>query len=102
RSHYLISHAMVVGDGKPFIAVIITLEAESLEKWRERLGKPADATIASLRDDPDLTAEIQGAVDEANKAVSRAESIRKFWILDTDFTQESGQLSAKMGIRRNV
>jgi long-chain acyl-CoA synthetase len=102
RSHYLISYAMVVGDGKPFIAVIITLDAEALEAWRERLGKPADATIASLRDDPDLTAEIQGAVDEANKAVSRAEAIRKFWILDTDFTQESGQLSAKMGIRRNV
>jgi long-chain acyl-CoA synthetase len=102
RSHYLVSQAMVVGDGKPFIAVLVTLDAETLEGWRERRGKPADATIASLRDDPDLVAEIQSAVDDANKAVSRAESIRKFRILDTDFTQESGQLSAKMGIRRNV
>jgi hypothetical protein len=102
RSHYLVSQAMVVGDGKPFIAVLVTLDAETLEGWRERRGKPADATIASLRDDPDLVAEIQSAVDDANKAVSRAESIRKFRILDTDFTQESGQLSAKMGIRRSV
>jgi long-chain acyl-CoA synthetase len=102
RSHALISQAMVVGDGKPFIAALITLDAEALEPWKERHGKPVDATVASLRDDPDLAAEVQSAVDEANKAVSRAESIRKFRILDTDFTQESGQLSAKMGIRRNV
>jgi long-chain acyl-CoA synthetase len=102
RSHALISQAMVVGDGKPFIAALITLDDEALEPWKEKHGKPADATVASLRADPDLVAEVQGAVDEANKTVSRAESIRKFRILDTDFTQESGQLSAKMGIRRNV
>jgi long-chain acyl-CoA synthetase len=98
RSHYLVSQAMVVGDGKPFIAALITLDAEALEPWRERNGKQA----RSLRDDPDLVAEVQNAVDDANKAVSRAESIRKFRILDVDFTQEAGQLSAKMGIRRSV
>jgi long-chain acyl-CoA synthetase len=87
-----------VGDGKPFIAALITLDAEALEPWRERNGKQA----GSLRDDPDLVAEVQNAVDDANKAVSRAESIRKFRILDVDFTQEAGQLSAKMGIRRSV
>jgi long-chain acyl-CoA synthetase len=102
RGHFLISQAMVVGDSKPFIAALITLDAEAIEPWKERHGKPADATIASLRDDPDLIAEIQTAVDDANKAVSRAESIRKFRILEVDFTQESGQLSAKMGIRRSV
>jgi long-chain acyl-CoA synthetase len=102
RSHYLVSQAMVVGDGRPFVAALITLDAEALPTWRERHGKPADASIASLRDDPALIAEVQGAVDEANKAVSRAESIRKFRVLDVDFTQENGQLSAKMGIRRNV
>ena len=58
--------------------------------------------ISSLRDDPDLVEEIQAAVDEANQAVSRAESIRQFRILDDDFTQESGQLSAKLGIRRSA
>jgi long-chain acyl-CoA synthetase len=102
RSHALISQTMVVGDGKPYIAALVTLDAEALGPWKERHGKPADATIASLRDDPALLAEVQSAVDDANKAVSRAESIRKFRILDGDFTQESGQLSAKLGIRRSV
>jgi long-chain acyl-CoA synthetase len=102
RSHALISQTMVVGDGRPYIAALVTLDAEALEPWKERHGKPAEATIASLRDDPDLVGAIQEAVDEANQAVSRAESIRRFRILPVDFTQESGQLSVKMGIRRSV
>ena len=102
RSHGLISQCMVVGDGKPFVAALITLDTEAFEQWKERHDKPADATIASLRDDPDLIADVQHAVDDANQAVSRAESIRKFRILDVDFTQESGQLSVKLGIRRSV
>jgi long-chain acyl-CoA synthetase len=102
RSHALVSQAMVVGDGRPFVAALITLDAETFGPWKERNGKPADATIASLRDDPDLVAAVQAAIDDANKAVSRAESIRKFRILDGDFTQEAGQLSVKLGIRRSV
>jgi long-chain acyl-CoA synthetase len=102
RSHSLISQCMVVGDGKPFVAALITLDPEAFELWKERNGKPADATIAALRDDPDLGAAVQNAVDDANQAVSRAESIRKFRILDGDFTQEAGQLSVKLGIRRSV
>ena len=102
RSHALISQCMVVGDGRPFVAVLVTLDAEAFELWKGRNGKPADATIASLRDDPDLVAAVQAAVDDANLAVSRPESIRKFRILDVDFTQEAGQLSVKLGIRRNV
>ncbi len=102
RSHALISQTMVVGDGRPFVGALITLDPEALGAWNARHGKPADATIASLRDDPELLADVQAAVDDANKAVSRAESIRKFRILDGDFTQENGQLSAKLGIRRSV
>jgi long-chain acyl-CoA synthetase len=102
RSHALISQAMVVGDNRPYVAALITLDAEALGPWKKAHGKPADATIASLREDPDLVAEVQAAVDDANKAVSRAESIRKFRILDGDFTQESGQLTVKLGIRRSV
>jgi long-chain acyl-CoA synthetase len=102
RSHALISQTMVVGDGRPYVAALITLDAEALGPWKERHGKPADATVASLREDPDLLADVQAAVDDANKAVSRAESIRKFRILDGDFTQESGQLTVKLGIRRSV
>ena len=102
RSHALISQCMVVGDGKPFVAALITLDPEALGPWKERHGKPADATIASLRDDPELVADVQAAVDDANLAVSRAESIRKFRILEVDFTQEAGQLTVKLGIRRSV
>ncbi len=102
RSHALVSQCMVVGDGKPFIAALLTLDPEVLGPWKESNGKPADATIASLRDDPDLVAAVQAAVDDANQAVSRAESIRKFRILDVDFTQEAGQLTVKLGIRRSV
>ena len=102
RSHGLISQCMVVGDAKPFVAALITLDPEAFELWKERHGKPADATIAALRDDPDLVAAVQNAVDDANQAVSLAESIRKFRILDVDFTQEAGQLSVKLGIRRSV
>ena len=102
RMHALISQCMVVGDGRPFIGVLITIDPEVFGPWKARHSKPADATVADLRDDPDLTAEIQEAVDDANKAVSRAEAIKKFRILDVDFTQEDGHLSAKLGIKRNV
>ena len=102
RMHSLISQCMVVGDGRPFVGVLITLDPDTFGPWKDRHGKPAGATAADLRDDPDLNAEIQSAVDEANKAVSRAESIRKFRLLAGDFTQEQGQLSAKLGIKRSV
>jgi long-chain acyl-CoA synthetase len=102
RSHALISQCMVVGDGKPYVAVLITLDEEALGPWKEKFGKPADAPVSAIKDEPELIAEIQAAIDDANKAVSRAESIRKFRILDVDFTQEAGQLSAKLGIRRSV
>jgi long-chain acyl-CoA synthetase len=102
RASGLVSQAMVVGDGRPYVAALITLDAEAVEQWKKLHGKPAGATIASLREDPDLLAAVQAAVDDANQAVSRAESIRRFRILDVDFTQEAGQLSAKLGIRRSV
>lgn len=102
RSHLIISQCMVVGDGRPFIGALITIDAEAFGPWKEQHGKPAAATIAGLKEDPDLVASVQEAVDDANKAVSRAESIRKFRILDTDFTQEGGHLSAKLGIKRGV
>jgi long-chain acyl-CoA synthetase len=102
RSHLLISQCMVVGDGKPFIGALITIDPEAFGSWKGQHGKPADATIGDLKEDPDLMASVQEAVDDANKAVSRAESIRKFRILDGDFTQEEGHLSAKLGIKRGV
>ena len=80
----------------------ITLDPEAVRSWLTRRNRPPDTSLTHLTSDPDLIAELQAAVDDANKAVSRAESIRKFRILDGDFTQESGQLTVKMGIRRSV
>jgi long-chain acyl-CoA synthetase len=100
RAHPLISQCMVVGDGKPFIACLITLDPEALEHWKRQHGKPAEATAEYLADDPDLLAELQLAVDDANKAVSRAESIRKFRVLPIDFTTENDYLTPSLKVKR--
>jgi long-chain acyl-CoA synthetase len=100
RAHPLISQCMVVGDNRPFIACLITLDAEALEHWKQQHGKPAGATAADLASDPDLLAEIQAAVDDANKAVSRAESIRKFTILPVDFTTDNDYITPSLKVKR--
>ena len=102
RANPLISECMVVGDGRPYIACLVTLDPEALEAWKRQHGKPATATARDLALDPELIAEIQLAVDDANQAVSRAESIRRFRILGTDFTEASGQLTPTLKLRRNV
>jgi long-chain acyl-CoA synthetase len=102
RVHPLVSQAMVVGDGRPFIACLVTLDPDALGFWKERHGRPASASAADLAGDPELIAEIQEAVDDANKAVSRAESIRRFVILGTDFTEQTGYLTPSLKVRRNV
>jgi long-chain acyl-CoA synthetase len=101
RAHPLISQCMVVGDNKPFIAALITIDAEMSKGWIAA-NKKDGATIETLRHDPDLIAVIQTAVDEANKAVSKAESIRKFTILGEDFTIAGGHLTAKLSVKRHV
>ena len=83
RAHPLVSQCLVVGDGRPYVACLITLDAEAVDVWKARRNRPADTSLADLTDDPDLLAELQAAVDDANKAVSRAESIRRFRVLDT-------------------
>jgi len=101
RSNPLISQCMVVGDNKPFIAALITLDPDSIKPWAVA-NKKEGASIAELAKDPTLLAVIQTAVDETNKAVSRAESIRKFTILPVDFTIAGGQLTAKLSVKRHV
>lgn len=102
RANPLVSQAMVVGDQKPFIAALVTVDPEAFPAWKQRNGKPADATVADLVDDTDLRAEIQAAVDEANKTVSHAESIKKFRILPSDFSEETGEMTPTMKVKRNV
>ncbi|MFN8125835.1 MAG: AMP-binding protein [Candidatus Nanopelagicales bacterium] len=102
RAHALVSQCMVVGDARPYIAALVTIDVESLPAWLAAQEKPADTAVADLVDDPDLIAAIQGAVDDANKAVSKAESIRRFRILAVDWTEEGGELTPSLKLKRNV
>lgn len=102
RAHALISQAMVVGDAKPFIGALITIDPEAFGAWKERNHKAADASVGDLATDPDLVAEVDAAVKHANLAVSHAESIRKFRILPVDFTEDTGELTPTMKVKRNV
>ncbi len=102
RAHPLISQAMAVGDQQPFIAALITIDPEAFPGWKQRNGKDAGASVGDLADDPDLVAEIDLAVKEANQAVSHAESIRKFRILPVDFTEDTGELTPTLKVKRKV
>lgn len=102
RAHPLVSQCMVVGDAQPFIGALVTIDPDAFPAWKQGHGKIAGATIADLREDPDLVADIQQGVDEANKAVSKAEAIKKFRILGADFTEEGGELTPSLKLKRNV
>ncbi|WP_235485982.1 AMP-binding protein, partial [Frankia sp. AvcI1] len=100
QSNPLVSQAMLVGDQRPFIAALVTIDPEAFEPWRDGAGKPAGTTVADLVDDADLRAEVQQAIDAANATVSKAEGIKKFVILPQDFTVESGELTPSLKVRR--
>jgi long-chain acyl-CoA synthetase len=100
RAHHLVSQCMVVGDGRPYVAALVTIDPEGLSAWADRLDKKG--TVPALVRDPDLVAEVQRAVDEANRTVSQAEWIRRFRILPVDWTDEGGQLTPSLKLRRNV
>jgi long-chain acyl-CoA synthetase len=102
RANPIVSQCMVVGDQRPFIGCLVTLDPEALPNWLKAHGKPENTPVAQLVEDPDVVAEIQGAVDEANKAVSKAEAIRKFTILPVDWTEEGGQMTPSLKLKRSV
>mgnify|MGYP000338918252 FL=1 len=101
RAHPLVSQCMVVGDNQPFIAALVTIDPDALKAWVAN-NKKDGASMNDLVNDPDLIAVVQTAVDDANKAVSKAESIRKFTILPNDFTIAGGHLTAKLSVKRHV
>jgi long-chain acyl-CoA synthetase len=101
RAHALVSQCMVIGDRQPFIAALITLDDEALPAWAAAHHKTG-GTVTELRNDPDLQAAIQSAIDAANNAVSKAESIRTFRILPGDFTEANGMLTPSMKVKRAV
>jgi long-chain acyl-CoA synthetase len=100
RAHVLVDQCLVVGDGQPFIAALVTLDREAVAAWADRHGK--SAKVEDLVDDADLREEVAAAVEEANTAVSKAESIRKFRILTEEWTEEGGQLTPSLKLKRNV
>jgi len=102
RANPIVGQVVVVGDQKPFISALITLDGEMLPTWLGNNNLAADMTLADAAKNPAVRAEIQRAIDGANAHVSRAESIRKFTILTTEWSEASGHLTPKMSIKRNV
>ncbi|MDO9378879.1 MAG: long-chain fatty acid--CoA ligase [Nocardioidaceae bacterium] len=100
RAHAVISQAMVVGDGKPFVAALVTLDAEAVAAWAESHGRSGD--VEQLASDPDVLALVQAAVDDANGQVSRAESVRKFHVLPADWTEEAGYVTPTLKLKRQL
>jgi long-chain acyl-CoA synthetase len=102
RANPLVGQVVVVGDKKPFISALITLDPEMLPVWLNNNGEDAGMSLEEATTNPAVLAEVQRAIDAANENVSRAESIRKFTILPTELTEASGHLTPKMSIKRNV
>ena len=100
RAHRLISQVMVVGDGQPFIGALVALDSEALPEWQAENGKDG-MTIAQLAEDPDVKAEVQKAIDEGNKVVSKAESVRAFRILPEDF-EIGEELTPTLKVKRPI
>ncbi|HET9139848.1 long-chain fatty acid--CoA ligase [Actinophytocola sp.] len=101
-AHPLVGQAMVVGDGKKYVAALVTVDQDYFSYWKTTRGKAVGASIADLADDADLRAEVQTAIDDGNSAVSTAESVRKFRILPVEFTPENGYLTPSLKLKRNV
>ncbi|GAA2675280.1 MULTISPECIES: long-chain fatty acid--CoA ligase [Actinosynnema] len=102
RAHPLISQCMVIGDAQPFIGALITIDPEFFPSWLERNNRPAGTKVADVVEDEQLLKDIQAAVDDANLAVSKAESIKKFRVLPVDFTEAGGEMTPSMKLRRSV
>ncbi|WP_053849901.1 long-chain fatty acid--CoA ligase [Streptomyces sp. NRRL B-24085] len=102
RSQAPVGQCLVVGDNRPFVAALITLDPEAMAHWLSVRGLPADTPHSELVEDERLRADIQKAVDHANAAVSRAESIRAFRLVEGEFTEDNGMLTPSLKVKRHV
>jgi long-chain acyl-CoA synthetase len=102
RAHPLVSQAVVVGDRKPFVAALLTVDEDAWPGWLAEAGHPAGSSVADLLHDPALRAALQEAVDTANRAVSHAEAIKAFRILPRDFSEATGELTPSLKVKRAV
>jgi long-chain acyl-CoA synthetase len=102
RAHWLVSQAAVFGDRRPFVTALLTLDSDALTTWKKQYGRADDLPTSALTQDPDLLAELQRAVDGANATVSQAEAIKKWLVLESDFSETHGELTPTMKLKRNV
>ncbi|WP_020140824.1 AMP-dependent synthetase/ligase [Streptomyces sp. 351MFTsu5.1] len=102
RSRAPVGQCLVVGDNRPFVAALITLDPEAMTHWLSVRGLPADTPHAELAKDERLHADLQKAVDHANAAVSRAESIRAFRLVEGEFTEDNGMLTPSLKVKRHA
>jgi long-chain acyl-CoA synthetase len=102
RAHWLVSQCVVVGDARPFIGALVTIDPDAFTPWKVSAGKEVTASVADLRDDPDLLAALQPALDEANSAVSAAEAIKKIRVLTTDFSEVAEELTPTLKVKRHI
>jgi long-chain acyl-CoA synthetase len=99
NEHWLIDNCVVIGDRRPYVSVLITLDPAGFAEWKRRHHKPSGATVAALRYDPDLALTLQSVVDDVNATVSRAEAIKRFRVLPEAFTVND-ELTPTQKIRR--
>ncbi|MCT1606947.1 AMP-dependent synthetase/ligase [Nesterenkonia massiliensis] len=100
RADVLVSQAVVVGEGRPFVGALITLDAETISSWCQRRGIDPQTPMAELTEHPQVLKHLQDIIDRANATVSQAESIRSFTVLGEDLTIESGHLTPSLKIKR--
>jgi long-chain acyl-CoA synthetase len=100
RADALVSQVLVVGDNRPFIGALVTLDEEALPGWLQRHNLPASTTVAEATVNPAVTAAVQELINRANQSVSQAEAIKSFRIVPSDFTEASGHLTPSMKVKR--
>ena len=98
----VVGHAMIVGEGRPFVGALVTLDPAGVRQWAQDNGRATDAPLEELARDELLRATIQTSVDEASATVSRAEGIKKFTVLPEDFSEAGGELTPTLKIKRSV